>query len=124
MAIGVIIHSTIEANLMNLKGWDALGASNSQERTRALDMLGFHRQLVFPSVALSQFWGLFGQQQTDPELLYGGARALNRAMTDFCAHDKRLIPVGFVPEKGRLGLGNAPTPRCTWDVSVRCCQEV
>lgn len=87
----------IEDNLMNLKGWDALGATDSTERTRALDMLGFHRQLVFPSVALSQFWGLFGQRHRDPELLYGGARALNRAMADFCAHDKRLLPVGFVP---------------------------
>jgi hypothetical protein len=87
----------IEANLMNLKGWDALGAIDPTERTRALNMLGFNSQLVFPSVALSQFWGLFGQQQRDPELLYGGTRALNRAMTDFCAHDKRLLPVGFVP---------------------------
>ncbi|HXG20249.1 MAG TPA: amidohydrolase family protein [Methylomirabilota bacterium] len=87
----------IEANLMNLKGWDALGASDPRERTRALDLLGFNCQLVFPSIALSQFWGLFGQQERNPELLYGGARALNRAMTDFCAHDKRLLPVGFVP---------------------------
>ncbi|MBI3249198.1 MAG: amidohydrolase family protein [Deltaproteobacteria bacterium] len=87
----------IEANLLNLKGWDALGATDPAERTRALDMLGFDRQLVFPSVALSQFWGLFGQRQRDLDLLYGGARALNRAMVDFCAHDKRLLPVGFVP---------------------------
>ncbi len=86
----------IEENLMNLKGWEAFGASDAQERTKALDMLGFNRQLVFPSIAFSQFWGIFGQQQTDLELIYGGARALNRAMTDFCAHDKRLIPVGFV----------------------------
>lgn len=87
----------LEKNLMNLKGWDAFGAIDPTERTRALDMLGFHSQLVFPSIALSQFWGLFGQQQRDVELLYGGARALNRAMTDFCAHDTRLLPVGFVP---------------------------
>lgn len=86
----------IEANLMNLKGWEAFGASDPQERTRALDMLGFQRQLVFPSIAMSQFWGMFGQRERDPEVLYGGARALNRAMTDFCAHDKRLVPVGFV----------------------------
>jgi len=86
----------INANLMNLKGWDAYGASNAQERTHALDMLGFNCQLVFPSIALSQFWGLFNQQQRDPKLLYGGARALNRAMVDFCAQDKRLLPVGFV----------------------------
>src|SRR5215813_10717757 len=36
----------INANLMNLKGWDAYGASDAQERTHALDMLGFNYQLV------------------------------------------------------------------------------
>jgi predicted TIM-barrel fold metal-dependent hydrolase len=87
----------IEANLMNLKGWEAFGASDPQERTRALDMLGFNCQLLFPSIALSQFWGLFTQRERDPEVLYGGARALNRAMADFCARDKRLLPVGFTP---------------------------
>jgi len=60
----------IEENLMNLKGWEAFGASDAQERTRALDMLGFNRQLIFPSIAFSQFWGIFGQQQTDLELIY------------------------------------------------------
>ena len=33
----------------------------------------------------------------DPELLYGGTRAHNRAMGEFCADDDRLIAVGFVP---------------------------
>ena len=68
----------IEVNLMNLKGWEAFGASDPQERTRALDMLGFSRQLLFPSIALSQFWGLFSQREKDPEVLYGGARAQPR----------------------------------------------
>ena len=89
--------ANLEANLMNLKGWDAYGATDPDERTRALDMLGFNCQLVFASVAPGQFWGSFAQREHDAELLYGGARALNRAMVDFCAHDKRLIPVGFVP---------------------------
>jgi hypothetical protein len=31
----------LKAKLMNLKGWDAYGAKDSAERTRALDMLGF-----------------------------------------------------------------------------------
>ncbi len=87
----------LEANLMNLKGWDAYGASDPKERTHALDLLGFNSQLVFPSIAPAQFWGSFAQSQYDAELLYGGSRALNRAMVDFCAHDQRLIPVGFVP---------------------------
>ena len=82
--------ANLEANLMNLKGWDAYGATDPDERTRALDMLGFNCQLVFASIAPGQFWGSFAQREHDAELLYGGARALNRAMVDFCAHDKRL----------------------------------
>src|SRR6202167_6166679 len=87
----------IEANLMKLKSWGAYGAYNSQDRTRALDLLGFNCQLVFTSIASGQFWGSFRQREHDPALLYGGSRALTRAMADFCAHDKRLLPVGFVP---------------------------
>jgi len=86
----------LEANLMRLKGWEAYGANDSAERSRALDLLGFNCQLVFPSIALGQFWGLFAQTERRWDLLYGGARALNRAISDFCAHDKRLLPVGFV----------------------------
>src|SRR5436309_1149093 len=74
----------IEKNLLFLKGWEALGAFNSAERTRALDLLGFNRQLVFPSLAMSQFWGLYAQREHDLNLLYGGARALNRAIGEFC----------------------------------------
>ena len=29
--------------------------------------------------------------------MYGGARAHNRAIADFCSHDKRMMAVGFVP---------------------------
>ena len=101
----------LEANLMNLKGWDAYGATDSAERTRALDMLGFNCQLVFASIAPAQFWGSFSQQQHDADLLYGGARALNRAMVDFCAHDQRLLPVGFVsldvPERAEREIEEA-----------------
>jgi hypothetical protein len=49
---------------------------------------------------------MFGQRERDPEVLYGGARALNRAMTDFCAHDKRLVAVGFVSLKERFYAQN------------------
>ena len=74
------------------KGWAAYGALDPGERTKALDDLGFSRQLVFTTFAGSQFL-----PSTDPDVKYGGARALNRAMADFCAHDARLIGVGVVP---------------------------
>jgi len=81
----------LEANVMSEKGWHALGAFDAQERTRALDLLGFDAQLVFSTFAATQFTG------DDVELLYGGSRAHNRAMVAFCEHDPRLVPVGFVP---------------------------
>jgi predicted TIM-barrel fold metal-dependent hydrolase len=83
--------ATLEANVMQAKGWHALGAFDPAERSRALDLLGVHKQLVFSTFAATQFAG------GDLELLYGGTRAHNRAMAAFCAHDTRLIAVGFVP---------------------------
>ncbi|MGH7022638.1 MAG: amidohydrolase family protein [Caulobacteraceae bacterium] len=74
------------------KGWAAYGAIDPGERTKALDDLGFARQLVFTTFAGSQFL-----PSADPDVKYGGARALNRAMADFCSSDKRLIGVGVVP---------------------------
>jgi hypothetical protein len=74
------------------KGWLALGASDPSERSLALDRLGFERQLVFSTFAATQFlWN------DDPEIRYGGARAHNRGMAEFCSDDERLIAVGMVP---------------------------
>lgn len=81
----------LEAAVMKAKGWNALGAFDPAERSRALDLLGFDKQLVFSTFAATQF------ASEDPDLFYGGARAHNRAMADFCADDDRLIAVGFVP---------------------------
>jgi predicted TIM-barrel fold metal-dependent hydrolase len=86
-----------EANLMLRKGWEALGAFDPDERRRALDLLGFKQQLVFSTFAITHFWGEFEQVRATPEVLYGGARAHNRAMADFCHSDKRLLGVWFVP---------------------------
>ncbi|HEY5288555.1 MAG TPA: amidohydrolase family protein [Caulobacteraceae bacterium] len=74
------------------KGWAAYGATDPTERRHALDDLGFARQLVFTTFAGSQFL-----PSPEPDVKYGGARALNRAMADFCAGDSRLIGVGVVP---------------------------
>lgn len=73
------------------KGWIAYGAFDAEERARALDELGFASQLVFATSSLAPF-----RAAKDADVLYGGARAHNRAMAAFCA-DRRLIGVGFVP---------------------------
>src|ERR1700731_947939 len=57
------------------KGWVAFGAFDPAERSRALDERGFSSQLVFATSSLSQFRTL-----KEADLLYGGARAHNRAM--------------------------------------------
>ncbi len=74
------------------KGWAAFGAVDPAERSRALDQFGFRKQLVFTTFAGSQF-----MRDADPEIRYGGARALNRAIAAFCKDDKRLMPVGVLP---------------------------
>jgi predicted TIM-barrel fold metal-dependent hydrolase len=74
------------------KGYAALGASNSAERSRALDLLGVEKQLVFSSMSVTQFL-----YYKDVELKYVGAAAHNRAMAEWCADDPRLMGVGIVP---------------------------
>ncbi len=80
-----------EARLWQDKGWRALGAFDPQERCRVLDLFGFRGQLVFATFASALFAG------RDLDRLYGGSRAQNRAMADFCSADARLYPVAFVP---------------------------
>ena len=82
----------LEAKLLDLKGWHALGAFDPTERSRALDLLGFDRQLVFTTFASSQFLA-----SDDPAVRAAGTRALNRGIVDFCSGDERLLPVAFVP---------------------------
>jgi predicted TIM-barrel fold metal-dependent hydrolase len=74
------------------KGWAAYGAFDKDDRRKALDDLGFKRQLVFSTFAQTQF-----ASEKDAKLRYGGARAHNRAMGDFCAGDSRLMGIAVVP---------------------------
>jgi len=74
------------------KGWQAYGASTPEERSRALDLLGFERQLVFPTFSLGQF-----VRSDDVDVLYAGAHALNRGMAHFCGSDPRMLAVGYLP---------------------------
>ncbi|MEM7139744.1 MAG: amidohydrolase family protein [Actinomycetota bacterium] len=77
-----------EGALMKMKGWSGLGAFDAAERSRAMDLLGFESQLVFSTFAARQFL-----EGGDLELAQGGLTAHNRAMVDFCADDRRLLPV-------------------------------
>ena len=105
-----------EDKILERKSWHALGGYDPDERRRALDLLGYNRQLVFTGMASSQFWGVLGvQRYFDPEILYGGARAHNRAISDFCSHDRRLRAVGFLPlEVPELALREMEA-RCATD---------
>jgi predicted TIM-barrel fold metal-dependent hydrolase len=71
------------------KGWNAYGAFDPKERTRALDDLGFSRQLVFSTFSGGQYL-----QHVNMDVRYGGIRAHNRAMAAFCKDDPRLIAIG------------------------------
>lgn len=75
------------------KGYDALGAFNSSERTTALDLLGFGQQFVFTTFCA----GVCFDTKSDLEVRYGAARAHNRGMAEFCEHDDRLLGVAMVP---------------------------
>jgi predicted TIM-barrel fold metal-dependent hydrolase len=73
------------------KNYEALGAFNTAERTRALDLLGFHAQFVFASFSPGQvFW------VRDLDVRYAACRAHNRAMAEFCGDDPRLLPVALL----------------------------
>jgi predicted TIM-barrel fold metal-dependent hydrolase len=81
--------------VMQRKLWDAQGAFRKEDRSGALDHLGFASQIVYDSFLRLQLREL--EQGTDMELLYGLARAHVRAMVDFCAGDDRLLAAGYVP---------------------------
>lgn len=73
------------------KGWAAYGAFDPQERSHALDLLGFEKQLVFPTFSIGQF-----AHSRNLDKVYAGCDMLNRHMAEFCATDERLLGVGYV----------------------------
>ncbi|MGD8863451.1 MAG: amidohydrolase family protein [Myxococcales bacterium] len=79
----------IENTIASLKGWHAPGAFDPDERKKALDDLGFGRQLVFSTFSATQYL-----RHPEMDVRYGGIRAHNRAMGEFCSVDARLIGVG------------------------------
>ena len=88
-----------ERQLMAERNYRALGAVEPEERPRALDLLGVEKQFVFSTFCIGQFYpkNVGAKCVSDPRLLYGGARAHNRGMAEFCSADDRMIATGFVP---------------------------
>jgi predicted TIM-barrel fold metal-dependent hydrolase len=81
--------------IMARKNFAATGSFMAEDRPRALDLLGFSSQLVFNTFHNRRLhdW----EHSGDLDLAYGAARAHNRAMLEFCAVDRRLLPTGYVP---------------------------
>jgi len=80
-------------NLTRGPKWhDALGAFNGKERSQALNLLGFQKQVIFSSFCARLIFGA-----SSDDIAYGAAAAHNRAMNAFCEKDSRLIGVAMVP---------------------------
>jgi predicted TIM-barrel fold metal-dependent hydrolase len=76
--------------------WSRLGAFDPADRSHALDVLGFERQVVLGTFSFHQV-----AHADDAKVLEIGARVHNRAMGRFCENDDRLLAGGYVP----LSLG-------------------
>jgi len=77
------------------KNYWATGSFLKEDRSQALDMLGFETQLIFNSSHMKELHD--AEHGDDLDYAYGIARAHNRALVDFCSVDRRLLPVGYVP---------------------------
>jgi predicted TIM-barrel fold metal-dependent hydrolase len=81
--------------IMLRKNFAATGSFIPEDRSRALDLLGFSSQLVFNTFHNRRLhdWEHGG----DLDLAYGTARAHNRGMVEFCSVDQRLLASCYVP---------------------------
>jgi uncharacterized protein len=82
------------AEIMNRKNFAATGGFIAEDRSRALDLLGFSSQLVFNTFHNGRLHDL---EHKDLDLAFAAARAHNRGMLDFCSADPRLLPTCYVP---------------------------
>ncbi len=89
-------YRAVEADeIMLRKNYAATGSFLPDDRSRALDLLGFQSQLLFNTFHNRRLhdW----EHSGDLELAYGAARAHNRGMVEFCSGDPRLLPTCYVP---------------------------
>lgn len=83
------------AEIMSRKNYAATGSFVSEDRPRALDLLGFSSQLVFNTFHNRKLhdW----EHREDLDFAYGAARAHNRGIVEFCSVDERLLSTCYVP---------------------------
>ena len=84
-----------ETEIMARKNFAATGSFIAEDRSRALDLLGFSSQLVFNTFHNRRLYDM--EHRDDAELAYAAARAHNRGMLEFCSVDARLLPSLYVP---------------------------
>jgi uncharacterized protein len=84
-----------ETEIMLRKNFAATGSFIPEDRSRALDLLGFSSQLLFNTFHNRRLrdW----EHGVDLALMIGVARAHNRGMVEFCSADDRLLPTCYVP---------------------------
>lgn len=89
--------------ITEVKEIQALGSFDKHDRVIANDMLGFIKQLVFATHSLHMVFS--PSSKIEDKIRYGGARAHNRHMADFCSVDDRLMGVAAIPlENPQLAL--------------------
>lgn len=87
--------SAESAEIMLRKNFAATGSFLPEDRSRALDLLGFSSQLVFNTFHNRRLYDW--EHSGDLDLAYGTARAHNRGMLEFCSTDPRLLATCYVP---------------------------
>ena len=84
-----------DALIEKSKEIQALGAFDAGDRSKAMDLLGFKKQLVFATHSVAMPFS--PSSKITPELRYAATRAHNRHMADFCGADPRLMGVAIIP---------------------------
>jgi predicted TIM-barrel fold metal-dependent hydrolase len=87
--------STEAADIMGRKNFAATGGFLSDDRPRALDLLGFESQLIFNTFHNGRLhdW----EHDGDLDFAYGVADAHNRGMIEFCSAGPRLLATAYIP---------------------------
>ena len=82
-----------DTNITRGPKWHAaLGSFSGTERSLALDLLGFDRQIVFSSFCATKIFNF-----PDIDGRYAAARAHNRSVAEFCREDNRLLGIAMTP---------------------------
>jgi hypothetical protein len=115
-------YRAVEAQeIMLRKNYAATGSFLADDRSRALDLLGFASQLVFNTFHNRRLrdW----EHSGDLELAYGTARAHNRGMLEFCSADPRLLPTACRSRPTSTVARRTSGRSTTWRSRSRRCRR-